>query len=64
MNHKTQNSNSGVFLGLTSGLTVLPVEQDFEAVGLIVVKRLSDFVDGLLVRQLSVHKTGKRKRAG
>lgn len=40
-------------------LTVLSVQQDFEAVGLIVVERLPDFVDGLLVRQLSVHKTRK-----
>lgn len=42
-----------------ASLTVLSVEQDLEAVGLVVVERLSDFLDGLLVRQLSVHKTVK-----
>lgn len=43
-------------------LTVLSVQQDFEAVGLIVVERLPDFVDGLLVRQLSVHKTRRYEK--
>lgn len=38
-------------------LTVLSVKQDFKAVGFIVVERLSDFVDGLFVRQLAVHET-------
>lgn len=42
-------------------LTVLSVQQDFKAVGLIVVERLPDFVDGLLVRQLSIHETEKEK---
>ena len=36
-------------------LTVLPVEKDLEALGLVVVEGLADFVDGLLVRELSVH---------
>lgn len=44
-------------------LTVLSVKQDFKAVGFIVVERLSDFVDGLLVRQLSVHETEKKREA-
>lgn len=46
---------------ITSVLTVLSVKQDFKAVGFIVVERLSDFVDGLLVRQLSVHETEKKR---
>lgn len=41
-------------------LTVLSVQQHFKAVGLVVVERLPDFVDGLLVRELSVHETGKK----
>ena len=40
-------------------LTVLSVQQHLEAVGLIVVEGLSDFVYGLFVRQLPVHETGK-----
>lgn len=43
-----------------SALTVLSVQKDFKAVGLVVVEGLSDFVDGLLVRQLSVHETGRQ----
>lgn len=56
----TQRSKvSGGCGQMHEALTVLSVQQDFEAVGLVVVERLPDLVDGLLVRQLSVHKTGK-----
>lgn len=45
-------------------LTVLPVEQHLEAVGLIVIEGLSDFVYGPLIRQLPVHKTGRETSNG
>lgn len=48
-------------------LTVLLIEQDFKAIGLIAVKSLSDFVYCLLVCQFTIHKTARgevRRRGG
>ena len=42
-------------------LTVLPVQQNLEAVGLIIIKGLSDFLYRLFVCQFSVHETIKQK---
>lgn len=46
-------------------LTVLPVQQNLETVGLVVVECLPHLLDGLLVCQFSVHETetGKEEKS-
>lgn len=40
-------------------LTILCIEQHLIEIGLIVIKGLSDFVDSLLISQVTVHETAK-----